>query len=413
MDVLGVGRSDVGLVRANNEDSLLVRPELGLYVVSDGMGGHAAGEVASELAVSTIERVVREHHDVVKRVDREPDLADDLVPIVSDAVRLACRDIYNRATTDDSLAGMGCTATAVLIAGSKAVMAHVGDTRLYLVRQGEAHQMSSDHTMAAELFRQGSIGIEEVASHPHRHVLTRALGPQQLVEVETLSFDVAPGDRLVLCSDGVGDYLPSRGWLAERVDGTPVEDLADELIDFANDCGGADNSTVITISVEGTNELRQRSRAPQLALETLGSSFLFGDLSLAQLARVLDHCETHTLEPGAIVCSSGEVVDRLLLIVSGLLVVTAADGRRSEVGAGQHVGEGLVMRPRPVRATVVVKERSDVLILERSNLVDLASRRPWLGVALLSRLVERLSGDVDRLADPGGSSGPPAASDLL
>lgn len=413
MDIVGVGRSDTGLRRQNNEDAFLVRPELGLYAVSDGMGGHAAGEVASELAISTIERVVGDSQEVMVAVARDGGKAGELVRLLSDAVRQACRDVYNRATADSALAGMGCTATALLVAGTKAAMAHVGDTRLYLVRD-QAHQMSSDHTLAAELYRQGTISYEESEHHPHRHVLTRALGPQHLVDVETLLFDVAAGDRMVLCSDGFGDYLPSAAWLAEQVSDVAVEDLPDVLVDFANDSGGADNITVVAIEVAGDPGVDvSMVTGPHLALETLGSSFLLQDLSLAQLSRVLDRCETRRYEPGDIVWRSGQTCDELLVIVSGLLRIDGTNGLQTQAGPGQHLGESLLLRPRPIRSSVVAINSTDVLALGRANLGDLAARRPWLGVTLLSRLAERLSADVDRLAEGVATEGPLHPNDLL
>lgn len=414
ISVQGLGQTHTGHVRRNNEDSFVVEPELGLYAVCDGMGGHLGGEVAAETATSTISRVVRDRKDVLNRVEHDPAHAGDLVPVLQDALHEACRDIYNRSTGDDRLTGMGCTATAVVIAGSKAALAHVGDTRLYLIRDGEAHQLTSDHTMAADMVRQGALPPERLRGHPHSNILTRVLGPQAVVEVETLAFDVVPGDRLVLCSDGLTDYIPTSAWLAERVDGTSIEELPDELIEYANASGGRDNTTVVAIGVEGsapTEELPVRS--PHLALEVLGSSFLFSDLSLAQLSRVMDRCEARTYGSGAVIRNHGDVHDELLLIVSGTVRVTTPSGHSAVAGPGEHLGENLVLRPRPIRAKIIVEHQADILSLDRSSLLDLASRRPWLGVSLLSRLAERLSSDLDRLNIAHDQRARELAADLL
>lgn len=414
VDVVGLGQTHIGRRRPNNEDTFVVNPDLGLFLVCDGMGGHAGGEVAAALAAAAIERVVVDRGDVITRVAHDPTLAEELVAILTGAVSQACREIHTRATSDPALAGMGCTATALLVAGSKAVMAHVGDTRLYLSRAGEVHQLSSDHTLPGEMVRQGTLAPENLPGHPQSNVLTRALGPQALVEVESLSFDVAPGDTLVLCSDGLGDYIPSPMWLEEQVAETPIEDLPDVLINFANANGGKDNTTVIIVSVSGTTEVdRLPRRSPQLALDILGSSFLFSKLTLAQLSHVLNRCEVRTYEAGDVLCNLGDIHDELLIIVSGTLRVSTPDGRATLVGPGQHLGESLVLRPRPARARISSVERSNILALKGLSLIDLASRRPWLGVELLSRLAERLSGDVERLCLDDDQATDVFSTDLL
>jgi hypothetical protein len=350
---------------------------------------------------------------VLDRVAYDPTRAVDLIPVLEDALRQACRDIYNRATSDPALNGMGCTATGVLMVGAKAVMAHVGDTRLYLVREGEAHQLSTDHTLAADLVRQGLVDPGSLRRHPQRNVLTRVLGPQALVDVETLAFDLAPGDRLLICSDGLADHVPDASWLAARFHEQALEDLPDGLIRFANNEGGEDNITVIVIGVDGPLPSDgMPARSPKLVLDVLGSSFLFADLSLAQLARVVDRCDVRSYEEGETVCRLGDLLDELLLIVSGTLRVSSPDDRSAVAGPAQHLGENFVLRPRRTRADVVAEERADVLALDQQGLLDLASHRPWLGVSLLTRLVERMSSDLDRLtaADADRQSD---AADLL
>ena len=282
--------------------------------------------------------------------------------------------------------------------GGKAAMAHVGDTRLYIVRSGKAHQLSADHTLAADMVRQGLLAVDHVRGHPQSHVLTRVLGPQPLVDVETLAFDVHPGDRLVVCSDGLADYIPSDAWLAEEVSSTSLEELPDELVDFANANGGHDNSTVIVIGVEGSASGESvPARSPRMVLDVMGSSFLFADLSLAQLSRLVDRCDARIHDAGDVICSVGDNHDELILVVSGTVRITDPDGRTALAGPGQHIGENFVLRPRRTRAKIVVEQTANILALDQASLVDLASQRPWLGVALLTRLVQRMSSDLDRL----------------
>ena len=394
IEVAGLGRTDRGLVRPRNEDAYLVDVELGLAVVCDGMGGHAGGDVASALAVSTIEHSFRESRDRVVDVDDGPPAAAALASVLSDGFRRACRDIHSRATGDDGLAGMGCAATAVAFRGTSAVMAHVGDTRLYLIRGGRGHQLSTDHTVGAELVRQGRLSAEDLRRHHYRNVLTRALGTQPAVEVETLLFQAMGGDRFILCSDGLGDHLSSADWLADWIGPATLEDIPDLLTGYALEGGGHDNITVAAIDVS-THPTAPMRRSSEVALDVLSASFLFGDLTLAQLNRVIHCCEARTYEAGRVVWEVGDMIDSIVVVVSGKLAVLA-DGHRVEQRRGAHLGEGEVLRPRPSRARVVAEEPTDVLALPGPALLGLVRSRPWLGVDLLARLVERLSGDLER-----------------
>ena len=404
MDVQGIGHSDVGLVRQNNEDAVLVDAELGLFAVCDGMGGAAGGEVAAKMAITSIERAVREQGDAISRVRHDPAHSGDLGALLEAATHRACQEIHTRAAAEPALAGMGCTATVLVTAGRRAAMAHVGDSRLYVVRNGKTHQLSSDHTLAAELVRTGTIEPDQERGHSQAHILTRALGIHASVDVETLSFDLLPGDRLLLCSDGLSDYIPSPAWLAERFSRSSIEETLDDLIDFALGCGGRDNITAVAIQVEGEDEdPTQPHLSTERLLGVLGSSFLFSDLSLAQLSRLLDRSEIRTFNAEDIIYGLGDVQNELLVVITGTIRVESLKGERGAVGPGQHLGEALVLRPRPIRAKIVAEEPTTLLAINGSSLVELVNRRPWLGVILLTRLVERLSGDLDRRSpvEPG------------
>ena len=408
IEVAGLGRTDQGHVRTRNEDAVLVDLELGLAVVCDGMGGHAGGDVAAALAVATIESSFREHRDSITDAAGSQAVAGRLSAVLSGGFRRACRDIYSRATSTEALAGMGCAATAVAFGATYGAMAHVGDTRLYLVRNGRAHQLSLDHTLGAELLRQGTIALEDLEQHRYRNVLTRALGTQPSVEVETLVFEVVDGDRLVLCSDGLTNYLPSAEWLADSVASLALEEIPDFLTDHALHAGGADNVTVAAVDVRevATGETRQ-ARSAALAIDVLGSSYLFGDLTLAQLTRVFRVCESRRFEPMQPVWNVGDMVESIVIVLSGRLGVDGG-GQHVTLGRGAHLGEAHVLRPRPSRARVVALEPTDALVLSGAALRSLVRGRPWLGVDLLVRLCERLSGDLERF----GSSAR-AARDLL
>ncbi|MFC1852720.1 PP2C family protein-serine/threonine phosphatase [candidate division CSSED10-310 bacterium] len=205
MHGLGVGQTDRGRKRNNNEDYMFIDNELGLYIVSDGMGGHAAGEVASKSAVNSVVRQIKSQRPLLDRVKNKIEGISKVVRLAEKALVEACNDVYQLAKSKQNLAGMGSTLTLFLIVDEKAVMAHVGDTRLYLLRAGEVHLLSNDHTMAAEMVRKGIISLEESRGHRMSNVLTRTVGTHEAVQVDTLLIDIFPEDRFLLCSDGLSE----------------------------------------------------------------------------------------------------------------------------------------------------------------------------------------------------------------
>ena len=229
-------RTDVGRVREGNEDAYAVLDSL--FAVADGMGGHQGGEVASRIALETLERMSPSG-------DGEPHLAD--------VVKHANRNVLEAASKDPRLAGMGTTLTAALALDDGIHVAHVGDSRAYLLRDGDLRQLTIDHTVVQRLVDEGRITRNEADIHPQRSILTRALGVDQEVTVDEAVVDVEPGDRLLLCSDGLTGMVDEdeiRRLLAENED---PQAASDALVDAANQAGGQDNITAVVIDVlEGT-----------------------------------------------------------------------------------------------------------------------------------------------------------------
>lgn len=240
MILRGAARSDVGLRRRGNEDRFALLPEHGFYLVADGMGGHSAGQVASGLAAEAAARAIQ----ALEGATATP--AEKLRMAVS----AANRAIYLAAQREPELAGMGTTIVAVLAGGERAGLAHVGDSRAYLVRRGRIRQLTDDHSIVGELLRRHEISADAARDHPHRHVLTRALGVRENVEPDLAELTPALGDVFVLCSDGLTNHL-EEGELAKLV--SEVEDLqeaCEDLVDIANGRGGEDNTTVVLARVE-------------------------------------------------------------------------------------------------------------------------------------------------------------------
>lgn len=254
--VIAVGaKTDVGLKRSHNEDNLRVDPDLGLYIVCDGMGGSNAGEVASRLAVETIQQHFREAHDnadlpLVGDYDRQFSAKTNRL---ASAIRLANQVIRREAKDQTGQEGMGTTVVSVAFNGPVLSIAHVGDSRIYLVRGEEIKPLTADHSLVAEQVRRGMMTEEEAERSPQKNIITRALGVDETVDVELDEIPLMQGDEILLCSDGLTRGVkPTEILDAIRREKEP-QAASDRLIELANAAGGLDNTTVVLVAVQDTS----------------------------------------------------------------------------------------------------------------------------------------------------------------
>jgi len=273
------GLTDVGRVRDLNEDRYyfkLVQSSdegpLGLFLVADGMGGHLAGEVASQWTVSTLKRELAplfrpQDPSVTRRLDAEALAAvgsgvtvrldeTDLARLLAHAIERANQVLlgYARKHSEEA-ADMGSTLTLAVVEGNRATIAHVGDSRAYLWRDGVLRQLTDDHSVPGALLRQGKIAPEEAHEHPHRHILYRCLGLKPGLEVDIYpSLELQPGDALLLCSDGLWDMLsPTEKLAAFLTSGVSLPATCRRMVDAANQAGGEDNISLVLVRVEETD----------------------------------------------------------------------------------------------------------------------------------------------------------------
>jgi protein phosphatase len=244
--------TDVGRRRDHNEDAFLVDPDLGLFVVADGMGGHAGGGTASALAVETIRARMRAARDADPGLFANPVPAESsrLPEVLRQAVEEACRSIYRAAQDDPSLAGMGTTVTAAVVGASAGFVAHVGDSRCYLARGENIFQISEDHSLVNEQLKAGAITEEEARSSRFRNIITRSVGFEEDVLVDVVGLEIEKGDELVICCDGLSN-LVTDAEILQIATGTPLDEAPEKLVALANERGGDDNITVIVVRVGG------------------------------------------------------------------------------------------------------------------------------------------------------------------
>ena len=242
-----VGKTDPGRVRRRNEDAFVVDPPL--FAVADGMGGAQAGEVASRLAAAAF----REYRE-----------ADELAPEerVQAIIKEANRRIYDRARVDSQVSGMGTTVTAALLTDGRVVIGHVGDSRAYRIRDGRLEQLTEDHSLVADLMRSGRLTPEEAEGHPQRSVITRALGTDPDVDVDTLVIEAEAGDLFLLCSDGLSTMVSDDKVLETVERAGSLDDAARNLVRAANSGGGEDNVTVVLFRLDPDEALEETLVAP-------------------------------------------------------------------------------------------------------------------------------------------------------
>ena len=266
-------RSDVGCVRSHNEDSYLVQSPL--FCVCDGMGGHAAGEVASSIAVETISKMA-------------PKAADPA--ILGAAIEAANAAIIEAAQNGLGKPGMGCTATAAYIEGTSLAIAHVGDSRAYLLHEGTLIRVTRDHSYVEELVEAGEITADEARVHPNRSVITRALGNDPLMYADHFQLNIEEGDRLILCSDGLSSMISDGDIERIATQSSTAQICTDNLVDAALAAGGADNVTVVVADVVNDGHVQQaaakrRRIAAMIAIAVLATLIIGGAITFFSITR--------------------------------------------------------------------------------------------------------------------------------
>jgi serine/threonine protein phosphatase PrpC/CRP-like cAMP-binding protein len=374
--------TSVGRVRDHNEDALVVDERLGLYAVADGMGGHAAGEVASSLALETVTRCVRDHYARVEQLLIDPgsrEAALDVQRLLDDAALAACAAVHEAGQAEEGRRGMGTTLSALLVVGSQGFIAHVGDSRIYLLREGKQHQLTQDHTLQNELLKRGKLTPAQVAQVKQKNALIRAIGPYASVEVDTLAFDVFPGDRFLVCSDGLHGYL-QKDELAAIFEG-PLDQVAARLVALANQRGGHDNISALVVTVGDAQS--ERHALAQLKLETLRIGTLFRFLNYQELVKIANLTDVRHFVADESIFEEGAEGDELFVVLKGRVAVRKGDTVIVELGQGEHFGEMALLDRGPRSASVRAIEETKLLAMKRRDFLGIVKHEREMGVKLL------------------------------
>lgn len=242
------GKTDIGLVRKVNEDSFLCEKLEGiedsyLYIVADGMGGHNAGEVASSMAVHEVALYIKENIEMLKHGDKE------ILDLIRNSMLHANDKVYKTSIVKRNCLGMGTTLSMVLIKDGITHIGHVGDSRIYLIRDNKIKRLTEDHSLVAELIKAGTIKPEEANNHPQKNVITRALGTEYNLDPDVFLESIQSGDILLICTDGLSNAVNDEDMVYTIVNGPDLNEACGLLIDKAKENGGFDNITVVVIQM--------------------------------------------------------------------------------------------------------------------------------------------------------------------
>lgn len=389
------GLTDIGCVRDHNEDALLIDQDLGLYVVCDGLGGHAAGEVASQLACSTIQDHIKQRPELLAAARGETtnvDRRDAAVELVQTAVQAANKAIYDKAQTDPKFRGMGCTSVLLLMLGRCAVIAHAGDSRAYLMRGTHLFQLTEDHSWIDEQLKRGLITPEQARRRDDQSRITRAVGTRPQVEAETLFFDLLSRDRFLLCSDGLTRHLAEEDFyqhFAQAEQAKSMLEMPGKIVQLAKDRGGYDNITALVINISEVDEAHDQLIFRKF--DVIKQVPLFKYFNYMELVKVLSVSKVHSFNTGDLVIRQGDQDQSLYVCIDGSVTVSKNNQPIAKLVKGDFFGEMSLMDKHPRSADVIAAEPSRMLIIDREHFLNLIERERHLGIKILWKICRVLN----------------------
>jgi hypothetical protein len=301
-----------------------------------------------------------------------------------------------------------------MIAGSHGFIAHVGDSRIYLLRDGRIQQVTEDHTVYNELVKRGKLTKDQIEKVAQKNAITRAVGVYERVEVDTLFIEVLPGDQFLLASDGLHGYINHTAELEPYFEEENGQVAADGLIELANKKGGKDNITALLVRL-GEGDAKDSVRARRLALkrDVLVKMPLFSRLQERELLRIMQVAEVLAFDVGQTVFSEGDRGDELFIVLSGLVEISRMGSVLSEAGPGDHIGEMALIRSMPRSATVKAIEAAELIALRRSDFFEILRKEHEMAVKLLWQFLGVLADRLDQTSkDLAGAREELAAEDI-
>jgi serine/threonine protein phosphatase PrpC len=387
MQIISSAFSCAGPMRAMNQDRYIADDSRQVYGVFDGMGGHSGGEKAAELTLAEVlnfSEIPLSDGGVANEIIEEQ---------LTSGVQQASSRVFQAAKDDPALKGMGTTATVFYHSENCGIVAHVGDSRAYLLRKGELIQLTQDHTFVNELILNGQLDQDKAASHPYAHVLTRAVGVYETVAVDSLVFELMLGDRIIICSDGFYDLFDNIDEMANALSSDfSVENIVEQMSQLPDARQGSDNATLVMLEVvpdsktDTTKADLSRSEEVALKVEVLKRTSIFNPLELKDIVHLVQSGVVMQVAKGTVVVKEGEFDRNLYVIISGQMEVNKQGEHLALLNAGTHFGEMSLFLAGPRSASVVAECDSVLLELPFHVFDSFFKSSPRAGVEVLKAI---------------------------
>jgi len=385
------GVTDPGRICTQNQDTILLDDDIGLYILCDGCGGHAAGDVASNMTCDITGEAIRRNYDVLADYADDPTSAKRAraFELIASAIDTASEQVYEAARCDLNKGGMGSTIVLLAVVGNRAIVAHAGDSRGYLLREGQIHQLTEDHNMADQYVKMGLITSQEALTSRYATMITRAVGFHPRARVDTLHFELAPADVLLLCSDGLTRYL-SDSELANLCGDALSGEAPVRMISAANDRGGEDNVSAIVVRIPADFP----SAGPDVSrrLTTLQQLPLFRHLSFKELLSIMDLADVDSYDAGQRIVAEGDPSDRVFISSSGSVRIVKGGQTLAELPEGSLLGELGLIDHGPRSADIIARGPMRLMVISRRDFFRLLKQDGILATKVLWGLCHVLTG---------------------
>jgi protein phosphatase len=392
------GKTDVGKVRKRNEDFITMEPDLNLFVVADGMGGYAGGDVASQIACASIARTVRDGYDAVARFVCSGSIGEslagrhDIFELLKTAVINADKDIHSAAAASEELKGMGSTVVACLFACRHAFIVHVGDSRACLIRGNSTIRLTTDHSLVQGLVNSGMLSPAGALDFPMKNVLTNALGTADGLTMDAIDVELLDGDRILLCSDGLTGLVRDDMIARLGAAGDP-EKCAEKLVAFANAAGGNDNISVVIVQAGPDSAAVDASVDPatdvagNFSIATvLRKCSIFRGLSLGEWLKLYSDSTRHSYVDNEVIFRAGEPSDGLYCVLEGSIDVMRGGKVVQSFPAGSCLGEMSLVEEKVRQVTGIARGRTTAIVITRSDFLTIFDRQPLTVSRILYQL---------------------------
>lgn len=392
--------SDIGKKRRQNEDVIYSDSEKRIFAIADGVGGRNHGEVAAAIAIETIKQKTDQICGVVDNFVRDPDRKNQnaVLEFLDDLYQCASHQVFEEAETKGQH-GMVTTLVAAFVGGGAVFLSHAGDSRAYLLRNEQLIQLTEDHSLINELMHNSQMDAATACKQRYRNVIVRGIGIRPNVKPDLVTIDILPGDRFILCSDGLSDVVAANKILECLTVGSPA-DATRALVNAALDAGGKDNVSVVTFDPQTT----PMDEAAMARATIMSQLFLFEGLPFASRAKVSRLVQEIPVIPGQNVVKQGSTGQALYVVTQGHFNVERNGVFLTTLGPGDHFGELSLVDAKPRSATVIAKEYGNLIMIDRSALDYFCQKEPELGNHILWRILEtvsyRLRDSNVRLTDP-------------